>query len=197
MVRAPDSEPIGPFTFEEFLEFEQESELKHELVDGFSYPWEEANPAYGLAGASRRHQRVVRNIDYVLGPAALRKGCETFGSDMLLRVSERLAYYPDLQLICDPSDDHELYSTRPCVVFEVLSRRTARVDRAEKVLAYRALPSLQAYLIVHQDRRDVERHWRDAEGEWQLASITEGSVPVPCLDIGLPLDAIYAGILED
>jgi Uma2 family endonuclease len=197
MVRAPDFEPIGPVTFEEFLEFEQESELKHELVDGFIYPWGDANPVYGLAGASRRHVEIAENIAYALRPAARARGCRIYGSDLLLRLTNRIAYYPDVQVTCDASDNHEIYNRRPCVVFEVLSRRTSRRDRTEKVVAYRTIDSLQAYVIVHQHQRLVECHFRDGSGEWQLETITAGSVSIPCVDVDLPLDTVYDGILDD
>jgi Uma2 family endonuclease len=197
MVRPRDVEPIGPVTFEEFLELEQESELKHELVDGFIYPWGETNPAFGLAGASKRHERIVRNLDYALGPRARQAGCEVWRAETLVRIAARLAFYPDLQIVCDPTDDHEIYNRRPCVVFEVLSRRTSRVDRTEKLTAYRTLESLQAYVIVHQERRYVERHFRDSNSEWQLETITAGSVSIPCVDVDLPLDTVYDGILDD
>jgi Uma2 family endonuclease len=195
-VRAPDIEPIGPVTFEEFLDFEEESELKHELVDGFIYPWGEMNPIYGLAGATRPHVEIAANIAFAVRDSARAHRCHVYGSDFLLRVTDDLVYYPDVQVTCDASDDHARYNRRPCVVFEVLSRRTARVDRTEKLLAYRSLPTLQAYLIVHQERRFVERHWRDASGDWQLETLQHGSVLIPCIEAELALDTIYEGIGE-
>ena len=41
----------------------------------------------------------------------------------------------------------------PCLIVEVLSESTARIDRREKLLAYQSLPSLQAYLLVEQEAR--------------------------------------------
>src|SRR5438132_8718108 len=107
MVRAKETEPIGPVTFEEFLAFEEGAELKHELVDGFIYPWGEANPIYGLAGASRNHVEIADNIAYALRPVARSRGCRVYGTDFLLRITDTLVYYPDVQLTCDPTDDHE------------------------------------------------------------------------------------------
>ena len=53
---------------------------------------------------------------------------------------------------------------------------------------------MQTYLIVHQRERRVECHWRDADGAWQLQTITSGSVPIPCIGLDLALDAIYTGV---
>ena len=36
------------------------------------------------------------------------------------------------------------------------------------------------------------RYWRDVAGEWQREDlVTEGRVPIPCLDVELTLDEIY------
>jgi Uma2 family endonuclease len=79
------------------------------------------------------------------------------------------------------------------VVVEVTSPSTARIDRGEKLDAYRSIATLQAYLIIDHRRRRVERHWRDALGsEWRREEIVgEGRLRVPCLDVELTLDEIY------
>ena len=41
----------------------------------------------------------------------------------------------------------------PCLLVEVLSKSTARIDRLAKQVAYTALSSLQTYLIVEQTKR--------------------------------------------
>ena len=74
-------------------------------------------------------------------------------------------------VLCDASDlrDDEATSvSRPCLVVEILSGRSGRIDHTEKLEIYQAMPSVQADLIVHQHRRRVERHWRDADGSWQV-----------------------------
>jgi Uma2 family endonuclease len=84
----------------------------------------------------------------------------------------------------------------------VLSPSTASIDRREKVMAYRGIATLQAYLIVSRDERRVERHWRDEEGTWQYADHTAlaGAVRVPlaCPDVVLTLADIYrnSGVSE-
>ena len=50
----------------------------------------------------------------------------------------------------------------------------------------------RAYLIVDHRRRRVDRYWREVAGEWQREDlVTEGRVPIPCLDVELTLDEIY------
>ena len=58
----------------------------------------------------------------------------------------------------------DIVAREPCIVVEVTSPSTARIDRGEKLEAYRRIPALRAYLIVDHRRRRVERHWRESPG---------------------------------
>jgi Uma2 family endonuclease len=79
-------------------------------------------------------------------------------------------------------------------VAEILSPSTSSIDRREKLLTYRRMESVQAYLVVAQDRRRVDRHWRDERGEWR-SEVVEGAgdVAIPCPTATLSLEAIYEG----
>jgi Uma2 family endonuclease len=112
-----------------------------------------------------------------------------------LRAASDLIYYPDVMVACEPDDD-PLIENVPCLVVEVLSPRTETIDRREKLLAYRQIPSLRAYLIVSQEGRWVERHFRDKSGEWKRSDLLEeGRITVPCPPgAQLTLDDIYRGI---
>jgi Uma2 family endonuclease len=206
MSALPAAEPELCMTEAESLAFEDAAEAKHEYVDGHVYDW----PGYdfdaeGLPGATRTHNRLQRRLLQLLGPPADAAGCEAYGSDMRLRVRLQLRgrqtrryYYPDAMVLCDQElreeeGDDEMHVTRPCVIIEILSRRSVRIDQTEKLEICQSLPSVQAYLVVHQQQRRVERHWRGASGTWQVEPVTSGSVPIPCIGFELPLDALYAG----
>jgi Uma2 family endonuclease len=75
---------------------------------------------------------------------------------------------------------------------EVLSEATERIDRREKLLAYRTLPSLQEYLLVAQDERHVTVYRR--QNDWHAEHLDAGAIPLACLDEALPVDAIYADV---
>jgi Uma2 family endonuclease len=110
-----------------------------------------------------------------------------------LRV-EDVIYYPDVMVACSAEDDDPLVENAPCLVVEVASPSTKSIDRREKMLAYRSIPTLRAYLIVAQDDRCVERYWRDEKGEWhQGEAVGEGSKePIPCPSpIALTLSEVY------
>ncbi|MBI4546293.1 MAG: Uma2 family endonuclease [Gemmatimonadetes bacterium] len=175
----------GPLTLEEYLGLEEASAVKHEYVAG---------EMYALAGVSPRHNLIALNIAAALRAAARGGPCRVYIADVKLRTPRDRIYYPDVMVVCVPGYEADTIQTAPCVVVEVTSRGTARIDRQEKLLAYQQIPELMAYLIVDQDRRRVERHWRGEDGVWRRTDCTEGAVPFPCTEIELTMDQIYEGV---
>lgn len=190
MAHEPRQGGAGTLSVDEYLALEVATNVKHEYVLG---------QVYALAGASEDHNRIALNIAAALLPAARAVGCRVVGSDQKLQAGNDLYYYPDVQVLCDPSDADPLIKRRPCVVVEVSSERTEAIDRREKLLVYRGIASLLTYLIVAQDRRQVTVHFRDAAGTWQTHQ-AEGAdvVPIGCMgDCELSLEAVYQDVLPD
>lgn len=177
---------LHSISVEEYLAGEQGSELRHEYLDG---------QVYAMTGASDRHGLIVNALAFALTPAARRKGCQLFTSDMKLRLEiggKTVFYYPDLLLSCDPQDREPYFRRAPCLIVEVLSESTARIDRREKLLAYQGLPSLQTYLLVEQDARRVEVYRR--ANAWSVEYVEQGGIRIDCLDTELPLAEVYADV---
>jgi Uma2 family endonuclease len=175
-----------PVSVEEYLRLEKASPVRHEYVGGI---------IYALAGASKRHSRIVLNIATRLVPAARGGPCRVYDHDVKVRAAADLFYYPDLSVSCADDPGHPLIEEAPCLVVEVTSPSTERIDRREKLMAYQQIRTLQAYLIVDQERRRVERHWRDPDGIWQREEFTgSGHLAVPCPQTPLSLDEIYEGV---
>jgi Uma2 family endonuclease len=185
------AEPINPHglpSVEEYLALEEESTIRHEYVAGM---------IYAHAGGASRHNAIATNVLAALWIAARGGTCRVYGSDMRLRTAEDVFYYPDVMVVCgdDEAGDGALHQHSPCLVVEITSPNTEPIDRREKAFTYRKIPSLQAYLIVDQNRRWVERHWRDETGEWRQGGLTDGgSIPIPCPESSLSLDEIYEGL---
>ncbi|MEW5915383.1 MAG: Uma2 family endonuclease [Gemmatimonadota bacterium] len=172
-------------TFEQYLAFEESSPVRHEFVDG---------EVYAMSGANRRHAIIVSNIMRVLLPATDRGPCAVFTQSLKLRVGDDV-YYPDVMVACSDTHTDDRWAVEPCLLIEVTSPSTARVDRREKLQAYRAIPSLKAYLIVEQAWRRVVMHWRDAAGEWRQQELHgDGAVSLPCPEITLTLGQMYEGL---
>ena len=174
------------FTVEEYLEMDVDPAVRYEYVGG---------QLYALSGGSDRHNEIIMNISGHLWTAARGTGRRVFSSGMRLRLSESAYYYPDAMVVRITDDRDHQFRTRPCLVVEVLSPSTASIDRREKLFAYRQIPSLEAYVMVYQDERRVERHYRDVGGSWANGEVYgQGVVPVPCPAMELTLDDIYEGV---
>ncbi len=78
-------------------------------------------------------------------------------SDVKVRVEEAdTFYYPDVFVTCDARDTDPYVKRYPSLVIEVLSPSTEAVDRREKLLNYRKLPSLHEYVLIGSDQRWIE-----------------------------------------
>ncbi|MFA7240526.1 MAG: Uma2 family endonuclease [Sulfuricellaceae bacterium] len=152
----------------EYLEGEQRSEIRHEYLAG---------QVELIAGAGEKHNRIAGNLFFHLRAAARGKECGVFISDMKVRVEQNDAfYYPDVMVTCDPQDTEPLHKHTPCLIVEVLSPATEAIDRREKMTAYRTLPSLRYYLLVAQDKRQIEFFTRASDNRWHSAIIENTGV---------------------
>ena len=171
---------------EDYLAGEAASEIRHEYIDG---------QVYAMTGASRTHGLIVNALAFALTPAARRAGCQLFTSDMKVRLEiggQTLFYYPDLLLSCDTTDREPYFSRSPCLIVEVLSESTERIDRREKLLAYQTLPSLREYLLVAQDRMQVELFRRS--NDWRVERRESGELWLDCVSAPVTLADIYADV---
>jgi len=147
-----------------------------------------------MAGASERHNRVALNIAYKLRAASRGKTCRAFVADMRLRVALGPSYYyPDVMLVCDPTDAEALYKSRPGFVAELLSPATAAIDLREKRLSYKSIDSLRYYLVADSERMAARLYARP-DGAWHEHEVgAEEIVQIDCGDtrLGLTLLDIY------
>jgi Uma2 family endonuclease len=177
------------YSEEEYLAMEASAAVKHEYLDG---------EIHAMAGASERHNRIALNAAYHLRTAARGTRCGVYIADMKLRLAaQNVFYYPDVMLVCAEEDDHPLYKTSPCILVEVLSAATAAIDRREKWLAYRGIPTLKAYLLVDADQRRCDYQLREETGAWRAGTLEEDEIlTLYCgsLTIPLTLDDLYEDV---
>ena len=171
---------------DEYLEGERLAEVRHEYVDG---------RVYAMAGASDEHNRIAGNIFRELGNALRGHKCEPFINDMKVKIPPGLAdvyYYPDVLIAYDPTDNARYFRERPSVIIEVLSPETERTDRREKAIAYRQIPTVEAYVLIEQERM-AATILRRTEPGWQ-SELLEGPgsiLKLPGLGVEIPLERIY------
>lgn len=146
----------------DYLAGDRDAAVHHEYVGG---------QAYAMAGASERHNRIALNISGRLNDHLDGDECEAFVSDMKVRISPDLFYYPAAVVTCDPPGGDPYFRTEPRLVVEVLSPTTERTDRREKLAAYKNCPTVQEYALVSQERMMVEFHRRNGD-DWRTEILT-------------------------
>jgi Uma2 family endonuclease len=172
---------------EEYLELDRSSlDTKYEYIDG---------EVYMMAGGSPAHARIaailIREIGFHLrgGP------CDVYTSDAKVRVLGTQQYvHPDVIVSCDERDrqlEVEMLEY-PCLVIEVLSPSTERIDRHKKSNLYRAMPSIQEYVLVDTQEQAVEVYRRVQNGFWWFSYFGPGDrVELASLGVTIPIEVIY------
>lgn len=181
-----------PMSVEEYLRTERDSPVKREYVGGFVYPLH--GEVLAQAGTSYAHVHISLNIALRLRPMTDQQGCRLSMLGMKLLVDGLPSfYYPDVMVVCGEQTD-DYYEKNPCLLVEVLSKRTAHNDRHAKLQAYQTIPTLQTYLIVSQSERSVIAYQRTPQG-WQMTQYEGvGQIPLSCPPLNLTLNDIYAGL---
>ena len=191
MTSLPQPQPLA--TVQDYLDGEQATEVKHEYLAG---------QIVAMGEASDRHGLIAGALHAALLPAARRKACQLLSAEMKVRVDhdgESYFYYPDLLLSCQPDDKESAYYRRhPCLLVEVLSPSTERIDTREKLFAYRLLPSLREYLLLRQDRVQADLYQWSDEGRWQhhVLGQPDDALALRCLDAAVSLRDVYADVPE-
>lgn len=175
-------------TFEDYLEGERFSEIKHEFVGG---------RVYAMAGTSEAHNRISGNVFGALDDQLHSGPCRTFVADMKIKVWHgpvETSYYPDVFVTCDPRDTHSFFKEFPDTVFEVLSNSTEGTDRREKFLAYRSIATLNNYVLISQKRVEVTLFQRSTHWQPEIFTDLQESLYLASLKTGILLSRIYRNV---
>jgi Uma2 family endonuclease len=173
---------------EEYLAIERKSEIKHEYFAG---------EMFAMAGASRRHNRIVTNLVATLDNQLRSRPCNVYSNDMRVKVrSTGLFTYPGVVVTCGEerfADEEDDVLLNPVVIIEVLSDSTEAYDRGKKFENYQNVESLKEYLLVSQHSRRVEQFVRQDSKNWVYSEIHEPgeSIKLQSIECELSLEDIY------
>ncbi len=174
----------------DYLRLEEESETKHEYVDGV---------IYAMAGGKNRHGFIADNCYGHLWARLRKSRCRPFSSDTKVKVQQARSadyYYPDCGVVCDKNSDSDVFQEKPVLLIEVLSTSTRRTDQKEKRDAYLSISSLHTYLLIEQDRPEVRIYERQDDDQFSNTIVTglDQVIDLPKLDTSLALAEIYEDI---
>lgn len=176
---------------EDYLAGEVDAEMRHEFLNGV---------IYAMAGGTIRHGRISGNIYGLLFNALREKKCQPYNSGTKLRVrqaNDTRFYYPDAQVVCHSNPVEYHFQDEPAVIFEVLSESTRRTDHHEKLEAYRLIPSLRVYVLLESDY-PAAVVWRRTEQGFAREEYAglDATLPIPEVEVQLPLQELYEGALN-
>ncbi len=168
------------YTPGEYLEFEVNSEERHEYING---------EIIQVSGGTPNHNKIALNVATALNFALKRQPYEVFVTDQRLWIPEKRIYpYPDIMVMIPPleyAEGRRDTLTNPLMIVEVLSKSTEAYDRGDKFAAYRTFSSFQEYVLINQYTLQVEQYTRIEPQQWTFLEYTSSeailsfsSVPV-------------------
>lgn len=123
-----------------------------------------------LSGGSPAHGQIAVNISTLLNSALRNSECNVYSSDVVLQLTNRRNYLPDVSVSCDPVDRTQKKALQaPMLVVEVLLPSTEKIDRTEKLGAYQRYPTIQEILLVDSREFHVEHYHRISSHKWEVS----------------------------
>lgn len=173
------------YTLAEYLELDQVAEGRLEYLHGH---------IYAMSGGTKKHNRLGRKLANFLEAATENDPCEVHTEGIKLQLSDQVHVYPDVMLTCDPADlVDERRVRKPILIAEVLSPSTEKRDRGEKFEAYLNIKGLKYYLLLSQEKDQIELftklekgwHYQRLETQDEVLFFTEW-------DLELSLNDLYS-----
>ena len=183
---------IRQMTVEEYLAYDEACEFTNEYIDGEIIP---------MAGGTGNHGALIAYTIIALANAIGDMDCVVRASTMRVRIDDTKYVYPDVSVVCGDSkfeDENSTILLNPTLVVEVTSPSSLAHDHVDKVAYYGAVPSIQGYLILDQERVFAEMY-RRAESGWHLQQFSslDDAIALEPLACSLSLAQVYRGIVFD
>jgi len=178
------------FTVDEYLEYENASDEKHEYYQG---------EIFAMSGPKVTHNIISGNVFAHVKEKLRGRSCQPFHSDQRIHIPQNSLFtYPDISIVCGEiltKDNDEWNILNPSVLFEVLSPSTRNYDRSEKFQLYRAIKSLKEYILIDSEKIYVESFHINDSGHWELQEYKnpEDILPVKTVELSIRVNEIYEG----
>jgi Uma2 family endonuclease len=178
------------YTEAEYLARERRAIYKSEYYRG---------EIFAMAGATREHNLVAVNVASILREQLRATNCETYPSDMRVRLPSGLYTYPDVSVACgEPKFLDDVVDTllNPILIVEVLSESTEAYDRGDKSKQYRRLESLAHYVLVDSERAHIEVYTRQPNQQWMLSEAEgrDAAIDLPAINCRLTFSEVYSKV---
>ena len=177
------------YTVDEYLALERAAVERHTYLDG---------EIIAMAGESDYHGIISVNVVVTLGTQLKGNPCQVRTKDTKVRSGpipetghgkKGLFSYPDILVVSGEREFHDAHKDiilNPKVIIEVLSESTEAFDRGEKFTRFQTCnPSLSDYVLVSQDKPQMEHFEKQPNGVWtyhlyQGLDVTVGIASIGC-----------------
>ncbi|MBC7553029.1 MAG: Uma2 family endonuclease [Taibaiella sp.] len=177
------------YTVEEYLDLEHEAVEKSEYYQG---------EIFAMSGAKNQHNIVCMNVLANISLKLRGKPCRPYNSDMRVHIPQNTLFtYPDISVVCgEPefykNDEYNLLN--PSVIIEVLSPSTRKYDMGRKFELYKAIPTLQEYILIDPGQVNILSYCRNGM-EWERKEYSDITTVliINVIKLRLKLTAVYEG----
>jgi Uma2 family endonuclease len=177
------------YTPDEYLEFEVNSDTRHEYINREIIP---------MTGGTPEHNEIASILNAALRVSLKGKPYSIFIADQRLWIPDRKLYtYPDVMVVTRPLERQQGRTdtiTNPVTIAEVLSKSTKSYDRDEKFAAYRTIPTFREYLLIDQYKIQVEQYSKTESNKWVFTEYNSIESQISLLSI--PFEICLADLYE-
>ena len=179
---------IRHMTFEEFSRWDDGTDMRYELIDGFPVAMAPPAEAHRILAV-----RLVSCIDAAL---AGRRPCNAQIEPGVVRPDRADSYYvPDIAVTCEPNESGPQAVVDPILIVEILSPSTKRTDRRLELPAYQTVESVREIMLIDADSHHGELYRREND-RWpiQLVRGVEATLFPTTVDLWNAMSELYEGI---
>jgi len=178
--------PLLPrMSIEAFEAWAERQDGRYELVRG--------RPVM-MNQTSWNHSKITTNILLALGQAIDRKIFHIAAGDFALQTGVDTVRLADIMITPSNRSAKDRRTDEAVVLIEILSPSTTSEDFGPKQFEYLALPSLQAYILVSQDKACVWAWLKGEDGFPEKPDVIEtldATINVDAIRLSLPMREIY------
>ncbi|MDQ6608939.1 MAG: Uma2 family endonuclease [Bacteroidota bacterium] len=179
-------EVFSPMNVEEYIQLELSSDRRHEFING---------QVIEMPGEKDINNEIAGLIYAFLLQHLKLKGFQIYINDVKVATADKTKYYyPDVFVTKEIRTEKNQYiKYEPELIVEVISPSSHITDTVDKYIEYTAIPSLKYYLIVEPETIYATLFAKNTQGKWEAMSYVrrEDFLPMPLLDISLPLNEVY------
>lgn len=180
------------YTVTEYLNFEENADLRHEFINGEILP---------MAGGTTNHNEVITNLCLLLKPTLRQQGSKVYIENVRLSIPEvEIFTYPDVMVITGEPiyyTESKTTVTNPVIIIEVLSSATRGYDLGDKFTFYRKIETLQEYVLIEPEKCLVMLYRKENNQNWSLEILENQNeiLQLQSVQVKINLSHLYEGIL--